>query len=66
MYPTPYVRYLLASILSSSTAGHSHWSISMPRRAREPLFQTLASLHNVMHMNQLMAELRQQIYADEI
>ncbi len=36
------------------------------RKMKEPLYETLASLHNVMHMNQIMAELRQQICADEV
>jgi queuine tRNA-ribosyltransferase len=35
-------------------------------RQKEPLYHTLASMHNVCYMNRLMASLRQKILADEI
>ena len=35
-------------------------------RMKEPLYATLASMHNVAHMTTLMAELRQAILADEL
>ena len=35
-------------------------------KMKEPLYDTLASLHNVMHMNALMVDMRRRIYADEI
>ena len=35
-------------------------------RMKEPLYTTLASMHNVAFMNALMAELRQRVLADEI
>ena len=35
-------------------------------RMKEPLATTLASMHNVMHMNNLMAQIRQRIMADEL
>ena len=36
------------------------------RRMREPLYETLASMHNVRFMTHLMGELRQRILNDEI
>ena len=33
---------------------------------KEPLYQTLASMHNVRYMMTLMADLRERIRADEL
>eukprot|EP00466_Bigelowiella_natans_P017137 jgi/Bigna1/45214/e_gw1.114.11.1 len=35
-------------------------------RAKEPLFLTLASLHNMIYMNKMMANIREKILRDEI
>jgi len=35
-------------------------------KAHEPVYETLASMHNVLHMNQLMAEMRERILQDDI
>mmetsp|Transcript_18206 Transcript_18206/g.29040 ORF Transcript_18206/g.29040 Transcript_18206/m.29040 type:complete len:121 (-) Transcript_18206:48-410(-) len=35
-------------------------------RAKEPLFLTLASLHNMIYMNKMMANIRGKILRDEI
>ena len=36
------------------------------KKAREPLLFSLASIHNIQYMNDLMADLREKILADEI
>lgn len=36
------------------------------RRMHEPLYDTLASIHNIQYMTQLMAELRARILADDL
>ena len=35
-------------------------------RMREPLFHTLASMHNIQYMTTLMRECRQRILADDL
>ena len=35
-------------------------------KQREPLFETLASMHNLRHMCRLMGELRARILADDL
>ena len=37
-----------------------------PFEQHEPLFMTLASQHNLLFMNKLMADLRRRILADEV
>lgn len=48
------------------TVPHSRAYIHHLFKAREPLFATLASQHNLFYMNKLMADLREKIMNDEI
>ena len=48
------------------TIGHSRAYLHHLFRVKEPLFTMLASQHNLQYMGALVAELREQIAADEI
>ena len=48
------------------TIGHSRAYLHHLYRVKEPLFTTLASQHNLQYMGALVAELREQIAADEV
>ena len=48
------------------TIGHSRAYLHHLYRVKEPLFTMLASQHNLQYMGALVAELREQIAADEI
>ena len=48
------------------TIGHSRSYLHHLFKQHEPLFMTLASQHNLIFMNQLMASLRRRILADEV
>ena len=48
------------------TVAHSRSYLHHLFKQHEPLFMTLASQHNLIFMNKLMADLRRRILADEI
>ena len=48
------------------TIAHSRSYLHHLFKQHEPLFMTLASQHNLIFMNKLMADLRRRILADEV
>ena len=48
------------------TIAHSRSYLHHLFKQHEPLYMSLASMHNLLFMNGLMAELRRKIMADEI
>ena len=48
------------------TIPHSRAYLHHLFKQHEPLFMTLASQHNLIFMNKLMADIRRKILADEI
>ena len=48
------------------TVGHSRSYLHHLFKQHEPLFMTLASQHNLIFMNKLMADIRRRILADEL
>ena len=48
------------------TIGHSRAYLHHLRRMHEPLYETLASMHNLRFMTHTMAEIRERIRSDDL